>query len=220
MRRIGLLFGVSIGPLLALAPVRDRRIGAVAIVDGTPVRALAHRLAAPSKDYRYSTSVHVAIDAGTRLVIAAGDPEPGSHNGCTVCRDSRIAGQLAGRPVRAEGGCQKSPDVVMPCRKPRDGGEVPGWKQHLNATRGKVRARVEHGSVPDEERHDPSRLSPRREHTRRHGVRNRAPAQTSSSPADRIPSPINRNTNYETVSGAGSSEIDYSPLCRSCAEPP
>jgi hypothetical protein len=47
MRQIGPLFGVShsaahrvidsIGPLLALAPVRKRRVDAVAIVDGTLV---------------------------------------------------------------------------------------------------------------------------------------------------------------------------------------
>jgi hypothetical protein len=84
MRQIGPLFGVShsaahrvidtIGPLLALAPVRTRRVDAVAIVDGTLVPTRDHRLATPSKNYRYSTNVQVAIDAETRLVIATGDP--------------------------------------------------------------------------------------------------------------------------------------------------
>src|SRR5699024_536160 len=83
MRQLGLLFGVShsaahrvidsIGPLLALAPVRrrraDRRVDSVAIVDGTLVPTRDHRLAAPSKNYRYSTNLQVAIDADTRLVI-------------------------------------------------------------------------------------------------------------------------------------------------------
>lgn len=38
------------------------------IVDGTLVPTRDHRLAAPSKNYRYSTNVQIAIDA--RLVIA------------------------------------------------------------------------------------------------------------------------------------------------------
>jgi hypothetical protein len=62
MRQIGSLFGVSrsaahrvidtLGPLLALAPVRKRRVDQVTIVDGTLVPTRDHRLAAPSKNYR------------------------------------------------------------------------------------------------------------------------------------------------------------------------
>jgi hypothetical protein len=37
----------------------------VAIVDGTLVSTRDHRLAAPSKNYRYSTNVQIAIDADT-----------------------------------------------------------------------------------------------------------------------------------------------------------
>jgi hypothetical protein len=154
MRQIGPLFGVShsaahrvidtIGPLLALAPVRKRRADAVAIVDGTLVPTRDHRLATPSKNYRYSTNVQVAIDAETRLVIATGDPRPGSRNDCTVYRDSGIAEALADRPVMADGGYQGNPTVVMPYRKPRDGNDLPEWKEDLNATHRKIRARVEH----------------------------------------------------------------------------
>jgi hypothetical protein len=154
MRQIGPLFGVShsaahrvidtIGPLLALAPVRKRRADAVAIVDGTLVPTRDHRLATPSKNYRYSTNVQVAIDAETRLVIATGDPQPGSRNDCTVYRDSGIAEALADRPVMADGGYQGNPTVVMPYRKPRDGNDLPEWKEDLNATHRKIRARVEH----------------------------------------------------------------------------
>lgn len=96
MRQLGPLFGIShaaahrvidtIGPLLALAPVRKRRIDSVTIVDGTLVPTRDHRLAAPSKNYRYSTNVQIAIDADTRLVIATGDPQPGNRNDCTVYR--------------------------------------------------------------------------------------------------------------------------------------
>ena len=60
MRQIGSLFGVShsaahrvidtIGPLLALAPVRKRRVDAVAIVNGTLVPTRDHRLSTSSKN--------------------------------------------------------------------------------------------------------------------------------------------------------------------------
>ena len=42
----------QIGPVLALAPVRKRRIDSVAIVDGTLVPTRDHRLAAPSIVHR------------------------------------------------------------------------------------------------------------------------------------------------------------------------
>src|SRR6201999_4409780 len=61
MRQIGPLFGVShsaahrvidtLGPLLALASVRQRRVGQVTIVDGTLIPTRDHRLAAPSRNY-------------------------------------------------------------------------------------------------------------------------------------------------------------------------
>jgi hypothetical protein len=44
-----------IGPLLTLAPVRNRRVDAVAIVDGTLVPTWDHRLATPSKNDHCST---------------------------------------------------------------------------------------------------------------------------------------------------------------------
>jgi hypothetical protein len=154
MRQIGPLFGVShsaahrvidtLGPLLALAPVRKRRVDQVTIVDGTLVPTRDHRLAAPSKNYRYSANLQVAIDADTRLVVATGDPQPGNRNDCTVYRDSGIDQQLAGRPVMADGGYQGNPGVVMPYRKPRDGTELADWQEDLNATHRRVRARVEH----------------------------------------------------------------------------
>ncbi|MEV6903796.1 transposase family protein [Amycolatopsis sp. NPDC051372] len=154
MRQIGPLFGVShsaahrvidtIGPLLALAPVRKRRIDAIAIVDGTLVPTRDHRLAAPSKNYRYSANVQVAIDADTRLVIATGDAYPGNAGDCTVYRACGIEQKLAGRPVMADGGYQGNPEVIMPYRKPRDRSDLPGWQEDLNAGHRKIRARVEH----------------------------------------------------------------------------
>jgi DDE superfamily endonuclease/Helix-turn-helix of DDE superfamily endonuclease len=154
MRQIGPLFGVShsaahrvidsLSPLLALAPVRKRRVDSVAIVDGTLVPTRDHRLAARSKNYRYSTNVQVAIDAETRLVIATGDPQPGNRNDCTVYRDSGIADTLADRPVMADGGYQANPTVIMPYRKPSDGSDLPEWKEQLNATHRSIRAHAEH----------------------------------------------------------------------------
>src|SRR5689334_9746344 len=62
MRQIGPLFGVShsaahrvidtLGPLLALAPVKRRRVDQVSIVDGTLIPTRDHTLAARSKNYR------------------------------------------------------------------------------------------------------------------------------------------------------------------------
>jgi len=154
MRQIGPLFGVShaaahrvidkIGPLLALAPVRKRRVDSVAIVDGTLVPTRDHRLAAPSKNYRYSTNVQIAIGADTRLVVATGDPQPGNRNDTTVYRSSGIKDQIDDRPVMTDGGYQGNPEVIMPYRKPRDSSDLPEWKEELNAIHRTVRARVEH----------------------------------------------------------------------------
>jgi hypothetical protein len=154
MRQLGPLFGVShsavhrvidtVGPLLALAPVRRRRVESVAIVDGTLVPTRDHRVAAPSKNYRYSTNLQVAIDADTRLVIAIGQPQPGNHNDCTAYRDSGMAAQLAGRAVMADGGYRGNSGVIMPYRRPRDGTALTGWQQRRNTTHRRIRARVEH----------------------------------------------------------------------------
>src|SRR3954447_807552 len=106
MRQLRPLFGIShsavhrvldtLGPLLALAPVRRRPREQVAIVDGTLIPTRDHRLAARSTNYRYSTNLQIAIDATTRLVIAIGDPQPGNRNDTIVYRSSGINQQLAG----------------------------------------------------------------------------------------------------------------------------
>ncbi|MBB2933546.1 hypothetical protein FHX82_000566 [Amycolatopsis bartoniae] len=147
----------TIGPLLALAPVRKRRIDSVAIVDGTLVPTRDHRLAAPSKNYRYSTNVQIAIDADTRLVIATGDPQPGNRNDCTVYRTSGVTDQLGDQPVMTDGGYQGNAEAIMPFRKPCDGSDLPGWKEELNSIHRTVRARVEHPG-PHEVLEDPPRL--------------------------------------------------------------
>jgi len=154
MRQIGPLFGVShsaahrvidtLGPLLALAPVRRRPVCQIAIVGGTLIPTRDHRLATKSKNYRYSTNLQVAIDASTRLVIAVGDPQPGNRNDTIVYRTSGIEEKLAGRPVMADGGYRGNPEVIIPYRKPADGGVLPAWKEELNSHHRTVRAGVEH----------------------------------------------------------------------------
>ncbi len=134
----------TIGPLLALAPAKRRPRDQIAIVDGTPIPTRDHTLAAPSKNYRYSTNLQVAIDADTRLVIALGDPQPGNRNDTIVYQTSGIKDRLTGRPVMADGGYQGHPDVIMPYRKPADGQPLPEWKEEINRIHRKVRARVEH----------------------------------------------------------------------------
>src|SRR3954451_17894797 len=154
MRQIGPLFGIShsavhrvidtLGPLLALAPGRRRAREHVAIVDGTLVPTRDHRLAAPSKNYRYSAKLQGAIHANTRLVIALGDPQPGNRNDTIVYRSSGINQQLAGREVMADGGYRGNPEVIIPYRQPRDGSELAAWKQDYNTGHRKIRAGVEH----------------------------------------------------------------------------
>jgi hypothetical protein len=154
MRQIGPLFGVShsaahrvidtLGPLLALAPLRRQPRGRVAIVDGTLIPTRDHRLATQSKNYRYSANLQVAIDADTRLVIALGDPQPGNRNDTIVYRTSGIDQRLAAYEVMADGAYRGNPEVIIPYRKPGDGSELPAWKLDYNTGHRKIRARVEH----------------------------------------------------------------------------
>ena len=155
MRQIGPLFGVShsaahhrvvdsLGPLLALAPVRKRRVDQVAIVDGTLVPTRDRRVAAPSKNYRYSTNLQVAIDADSRLIIATSDPQPGNRNDTTVYRDTGMDTKLAGRPVMADGGYRGNHGVIMPYRKHSADHALPPWQEKINGEHRQIRARVEH----------------------------------------------------------------------------
>jgi len=40
----------------------------------------------------------------------------------------------ADRPVMTDGGYQGNPEAVMPCRKPRDGSDLPERKEDLHTT--------------------------------------------------------------------------------------
>jgi Transposase DDE domain/Helix-turn-helix of DDE superfamily endonuclease len=153
MRQVGPLFGIShaaahrvidaIGPLLALAPLRRRRTTEVAIVDVTLVPTRDRSLAVPSKNYRHSANLQIAIDASTRLVLAAGAPLPDSRTDSRAFTESAIHSQLAGRPVMADGGYQGT-GLIMPFRARRDGQPLPDWQEQSNADHRRIRARVEH----------------------------------------------------------------------------
>jgi hypothetical protein len=85
-RQLAPLFGVSksaadrivhyVGPLLALEQPRSFPTNTVLIADGTLVPARDHSIAAQSKNYRYSTSNQLVIDADTCLIAAIGRPVP------------------------------------------------------------------------------------------------------------------------------------------------
>lgn len=155
VRQVALLFGISksaahrivdhLAPLLDLAPT-SRRHGpdTVLIVDGTLVPTHDRTITASSKNYRFSVNMQVVIDANTRLVTAVGRPVPGNHNDCTAYRDSEVEKAVGDAHVMADGGYQGNPRVIMPYRKPRNGGELLAWQVELNTVHKRVRARVEH----------------------------------------------------------------------------
>jgi hypothetical protein len=145
-----------------LAPVHRRPKDQVAIVEGTLVPTRDHRLAAQSKNYRYSTNLQVAIDANTRLVLAPGEPQPGNRNDTIVYRSSGINTTLAGRAVMADGGYRGNPEVIMPYREPRDGSELPEWKQDYNAGHPQGPGSRRTCPGPAQDLRDPARLPPRR----------------------------------------------------------
>jgi hypothetical protein len=98
MGQLALLFGISksatdriidqTGPLLALKPRERFAKDTVPIVDGTLVPTREHAIAEQSKNYRYSTSHQVVIDADTRLVVVVGQPLPGNRNDCKAWEES------------------------------------------------------------------------------------------------------------------------------------
>jgi hypothetical protein len=98
LRQIAPLFGVSksaadriihdLGPKLALRPRKRFAPSAVLIVDGTLVPTRDRSIAAPSKNYRYSTNHQVVIDADTQMVVVVGTPLPDNRNDCRAFGES------------------------------------------------------------------------------------------------------------------------------------
>ncbi|MFI0937445.1 transposase [Streptomyces sp. NPDC021020] len=153
LRQLALLFGISksaadriighIGPSLALRQRRRFRKDAVLIVDGTLVPTRDHSIAERSKNYRYSTSHQVVIDAVTRRVVAVGRSLPGTRNDCKGWELSGAKAAVGTTNVIADGG-YRGTGLVIPHHWERDQAELPIWKAEHNASHRKVRARVEH----------------------------------------------------------------------------
>ncbi|MEU1428128.1 transposase [Nocardia sp. NPDC005746] len=152
MRQLAAVFGVSksaaapviddLGPALALRPRARFPRGAVLIVDGTLVPTQDHKVAAQSKNYRYSTNHQVVIDADTELVVALGKPLPGNRNDCRAWTESGAAHACRNAVVIADGGYQGTGLIIPQRRVP--GAELPEWKQAHNKSHRRVRARIEH----------------------------------------------------------------------------
>lgn len=141
LRQVAPLFGISVtaahrvvdslSDLLALEPVTRRRAEGIAIVDGTLVPTRDHTLAAPSKNYRYSANIQVAIDANTQLIIAVGDPLPGNRHDSPAFTESGIAEALDGREIVADLGYTGNPGLLLPVKR-RPDQPLLDWQEHLN----------------------------------------------------------------------------------------
>jgi hypothetical protein len=154
MRQLAPLFGVSpatvcrviqrLGPLLALESA-DRRQGAVErlwIVDGTLIPVRDRKIAASSRNYRFSANVQVIIDADTRLVVATSRPAPGNRADARIWRDSGLAEACQGATVLGDGAYINT-GLVVPHRK-RPGRPLLRAEEEDNAEHRRVRARIEH----------------------------------------------------------------------------
>ncbi|MFD9502361.1 transposase [Streptomyces sp. NPDC060035] len=152
MRQLAPLFEVSksaadriidhLGPMLALQPRKRFAKGTVLIVDGTLVRTRDHTIAEQSKNYRYSTTHQVVIDADTRLVVVVGRPLPGNRNDCKA-REKSGAKAAVGRTLTIADGGYPGTGLVTPHRR-RKGEDLPAWKEVHNKSPKQVRARVKH----------------------------------------------------------------------------
>ncbi|MFJ8086210.1 transposase [Streptomyces sp. NPDC096205] len=100
-------------------------------------------IAASSKNHRYSTNLHVVIDANSRLVVAIGLPLPGSRNDCRAFTESGIDRACSGAPTIADGGYQGT-GLLITHRKRRGQTHLSTQQEAENAVHRKARARVEH----------------------------------------------------------------------------
>lgn len=150
MRQLGALFGCSagtvcrtveqVGPYLALEPAHRSApaVDRLWIVDGTMIPVRDRKVAASSRNYRFSANVQVLIDADTRLVVATGRPVPGNTAETHALRRSGLAEVCQGADVLADGaywgtGC------MVPYRK-RTGRPLLAIQEADNAEHRRVRA--------------------------------------------------------------------------------
>lgn len=153
LRQVAPLFGISksaadrvldhLAPLLAISPARRPRPDTVLIVDGTLVPTRDRTIAAPSKNYRYSTNQQVVIDANSRLVVAVGLPLPGNRNDCRAFTESGVDRACRDAPVLADGGYQGT-GALIPHRRRRGQEHLTPEQEADNAVHRRARARVEH----------------------------------------------------------------------------
>ncbi len=101
-------------------------------------------VAASSKNYRYSTSYQVVIDADTRLVVAVGRPLPGNRNDCRAWEESGAKAAIGTTPTVIADGGYRGTGLTIPHYRRRKDEELPAWQEDHNASHRKVRARVEH----------------------------------------------------------------------------
>jgi hypothetical protein len=152
LRQLAPLFGISksaadriisdLGPKFALRPRKRFAPDTVLVVDGTLVPTRDRQVAAPSKNYRYSTNHQVVIDADTQLVVALGTPLPGNRNDCKAFGDSGAEHACRNTTVIGDGGYIATSAIIPHRRRP--GEALPAWKEEHNASHRQVRARVEH----------------------------------------------------------------------------
>lgn len=134
------LRGPALGVVFRRPGARFPR-ASVLIVDGTLVPTRDHKVAAQSKNCRFSTNHQVVIDADTELVVALGRPLPGNRNGCRAWTESGAADACRNAVVIADGGYPGTGLIIPHRRSP--GVELPEWKQAHNKSHRRVRARVE-----------------------------------------------------------------------------
>jgi hypothetical protein len=152
LRQLAPLFGISksaadriiddLGPKVALRPRKRFAPGTVLIVDGTLVPTRDRSIAAPSKNYRYSTNHQVVIDADRQLVVAVGTPLPGNRNDCKAFGESGAEHACRNHDVIGDGGYIATSAIIPHRRRP--GEDLSDWKEAHNASHRQVRARVEH----------------------------------------------------------------------------
>ncbi len=109
---------MNLGPMFALQPRKRFAKDTVLIVDGTLVPTREHTVAERSKNYRYSTSHQVAVDADTRLVVVAGRPLAGNRNDCRAWEESGANAAVSGTTTIADGGYSGT-GLVIPHRRKR-----------------------------------------------------------------------------------------------------
>lgn len=111
-------------------------------MDGTLVPVRDRKVAASSRNYRFSANVQVIIDADSRLVIASARPVPGNRADAHAWRESGLPAIASGTTVIADS-AYLGTGLVIPRRR-RAGRPLLRGQKEDNAEHPRVCARVEH----------------------------------------------------------------------------